>query len=57
MVRTEMEVVILAVAQDQNEPNEMIECCHSFVSLPTAQYQLEDPIKQHLRAGDGFFPK
>lgn len=37
MVRTEMEVVILAVAQDQNKSNEMVECYHSFVNLPTAQ--------------------
>ena len=34
VVRTEMEVVILAVTQDQDEPNEMVECYHNFVSLP-----------------------
>ena len=36
MVRTEMEVVILAIAKDENEPNEMVECYHSLVSIPTA---------------------
>ena len=37
MVRTEMEVVILAVAQDQKESNEMVQCYHSFIRFPTAQ--------------------
>lgn len=37
VVHTEMEVVILAVTQDENECNEMVECYHSFISLPITQ--------------------
>ena len=37
MVRTEMEVVILAIAKDKNESNKMVECYYSMISFPTAR--------------------
>ena len=57
MIRTEVEVVVVAVSEKQEEANDVVDSCVFSISNPNQEVLFISAERDDIRAGDGFFPK